>query len=496
MGWTRWVALSLAVFINFGCSKDPNLPPKPSVTLRPCRLPGLDTELRCTDIAVPERRQPETAPTAGPPRSIYIHVAILAATARAHRVDPIFVLAGGPGQAATAIAGTVFPLFAQLNRDRDIVFMDQRGTGRSNPLACTPPAEGGLGAALDLATLVHSVGLCAAKLRAAGNDLTQYLTTDAVKDIDDVRSRLGYTRINLWGASYGTRVALEYLRQYPEHVRTAILDGPAPAGLNLPISYAIDADEALTRLISDCEKNSECATTHPELEQQIDALFERLHDGSISTTLTQPLTGRPLPITVTRDVFAAWLRAPLYTSVTSSLLPVAIAQAALGNFNALAALNFAVSEGASEDISLGMHLSVMCGEDMRNISPADLERVDQTRFGRVFYEQYLQLCAVWPTRPAPASFYAPIVASVPVLILAGGLDPITPPRRGAPLLAGFAQAKELIAPHVAHGVSMQGCAPDLIEKFVQSANPARIDGSCLAKIPRPPFFEAIMAENR
>lgn len=467
----------------------------PSVALTPCRLAGIETELRCADIAVPERREPGPAPDRAASRTIRIHVAVLAATARAHRFDPVFVFAGGPGQAGTAIASTVFPLFARINRERDIVFFDQRGTGQSNPLPCALPAQGGFGAELDVAALVHAVSVCATQLQAHGNDLGQYLTMDAVKDVDEVRRRLGYRRINLWGASYGTRVALEYLREFPKHVRSAILDGPAPAGVNLPISYAIDADAALDRLISDCKKNAECGASHPELAQQVDALFQQLAQHPITTTLTQPLTGRPMIIKVTRDVFAAWLRTPLYTSITGSLLPVAIAHASNGNFATLAALNSAISEKSESSISLGMHLSVMCGEDMRALTPTDLERVNRTRFGQAFYEQYRRLCAAWPTRLAPASFYTPIVTTVPVLILAGELDPITPPAHGTPMLTGLSRVKELIAPNVAHGVSLAGCAPDLIEQFVHSPDPTQIDGACLLKIPRPPFFEAISVQN-
>jgi pimeloyl-ACP methyl ester carboxylesterase len=492
-----------------GCERDQDAVSAATTPLAGCRVKGIEIEIRCGAIRVPETRADNTTnqaaseTTGNPPsqitgatpgRQIEIHFAVVPAIARKHKPDAIFIFAGGPGQSAISASGQVLPLFAKLNQTRDLVFIDQRGTGRSHPLDCPDTSaadnDGGLAKLFDNASQDAALRQCAQQL-ATDADLTQYTTTIAMQDIDAVRSALGYQRINLWGASYGTRAALEYLRQFGGHVRSATLDGVAPANMQLPLSFAVDADAALNQLIKDCAADAACERAHPQLAASIDQLFARLANGTIRAHLTHPVTGVQQDLDINRATFASWLRTPFYSATLASLVPLAISDSAQGNFNTLLVLNSTLAGSISDNLSLGMHLSVICAEDMTRITAADLQQVAGTRFGTTFYDDYRRLCKLWPAGRAPQAFFAPLQSDVPILMLSGGVDPATAARHANGLLPGLKNAKSLVAPQVGHGVSGQGCAPDLIDKFIQSADVSKVDGACLATLPRPPFMMAI-----
>jgi pimeloyl-ACP methyl ester carboxylesterase len=473
----------------FGC-RAPGDAPARQVALAPCHVKGVELDMRCGTLDVAENRdKPEGT-------RLKVWFAIMPAIAKGSVLDPIVVLAGGPGQSDSSVAGLVMPLFAKLNRNRDIVFIDQRGTGHSGALNCPPPKGSSLIASqLDPNVVIDSLDACARAFHEHGIDVTHYLTTDAAQDIDAVRSALGYSRINLWAASYGTRLALEYLRLYPDSARSAVLDGPAPSSLQLPLAAGADTDRALDALIRNCASEIRCKSAHPQLEHDLDALFAKVDDKSLAVTLTDPVTGEKMPLVLSSDVLASWLRTPLYSALTASLVPQAILDAASGNVDSLAALNLSVGGDVIDELSLGMHLSVVCSEDLANVDQAQVTALASTRFRSAFFDLYEKMCAHWPTRKVPAAFFAAPHSSVPVLILAGGLDPATPPAHGEAILPGLSQGRMLVAPNLGHGVSESACAPDLIYRFFREADARSLDGSCLTRLPRPLFFEPIKAKD-
>ena len=489
-----------------GCSKDVERNAASSAPLQPCRLKGIEIELRCATIEVAEDRD-----ATGTGRKIPIRFAVIPALARQPEPDAIFVLAGGPGQAATDVAGQVYPLFAKLNRDRDIVFIDQRGTGASHRLSCTRETSSErISDAFDAAELDRRIAACAKRLGEQA-DLTQYITSIAVRDFDDVRAHLGYPRINLWGGSYGTRAALEYLRQFPDRVRTMTLDGVAPATVKLPLSFGVDTHAAVVGLVADCARDADCAARYPTLAADIAALFTKLDAGPLEIDVMHPVSGKKEHVRLTRLGLASLLRTPLYIGLTASLLPAAVERATRGDYTTLAALGVTVGGGLEENLALGMHLSVLCSEDVQAITASEVdtvraEAVKSTIDGRanpfasIYLDQYQRLCASWPTRRPPAAFYESLAgrpgADVPTLLLSGGIDPATPPVRAAAIAGQLTHARHLVAPHVGHGVSLQGCAPDLIERFIKKADAAPLDGKCLETIPRPLFFATIVEAHR
>jgi len=449
-------------------------------SLEACRIPGVERAVKCGVVRVPEN------PDAPSGRAIDVRYALVPAIARNKQPDPIFVFAGGPGQAATRVARQIMPVLAELNARRDIVFIDQRGTGRSNPLECDVD-EGSLASTLEPAQQIARLSPC---LKALSADLRQYATWIAVRDFEAVRVQLGADKINLWGGSYGTRDALEYMRQYPDRVRTAILDGVAPPDMTLPISFALDADAALKSLSEICARDERCRNRYPGFDQRISALLKRAESG-IDIRVPHPLTGAVESLRLDRKMLASLLRVPLYVPQLASVLPFALAEASQGDFTALVALSAAVSGGASENFAVGMHFAVICAEDVPRIDTAAIAQSDTTRFSSAFAELYKEACQLVPSRAVPQEFYSVPKSTVPVLIFSGGLDPATPPRHGDSVAKRLGNAKHIVAPNLGHGISAQGCAPSLVSRFVREGSFERVDGECLARIPAPNFFVAI-----
>ena len=437
----------------------------------------MDIAARCGTHEVWEDREAQKG------RKIGLRIAVVPAKRRAREADPIVILAGGPGQGAVSLASQVMPLFAKLNDARDVVFVDQRGTGRSHPLDCADDSQP-LQTLFEDALPERLVTKCLAELDA---DPRQYATSTAMQDLEEVRAGLGYERVNLWGGSYGTRAALEYLRRNPTRVRTMVLDGVAPAGMKLPLSFASDGDAALKRLIEACEVEALCRKVYPDLRVMISSLRAQLSRRPMRTTIVDPRTGERADIQVNENVLLSGLFRPLYVAELASLLPLGVAAASAGDFNPLLAQNLELADDIAENLSVGMHLSVVCTEDVPRITPADLDAVSQSFFGRALIDDFLRACASWPRGKVSPDFYEPVRSDVPVLILSGGIDPATPPRHGEIVAATLPNARHFVAPHLGHGVSLHGCAPRLIESFVRAGSGAALDGKCLQRIPRPLF---------
>jgi pimeloyl-ACP methyl ester carboxylesterase len=471
------IAPLLLAALAWGCA--PGEAPPVRIALSDCRLPGVEAPARCGTHEVFEDR------ASGTGRRIGIKVAVIPAKRRARDPDPIVVLAGGPGQGAIALAPQVVPLFARLGETRDLVLVDQRGTGDSNPLACEGDEGHGLQSIFEDTVPEKLVRDCLAKLDA---DPRHYATPAAIADLDEVLGALGYTQVNLWGGSYGTRAALEFVRRHPGRVRTATLDGAAPATMMLPLSFVADGEAAYERLLADCEGDAACRRAYPGLRSQAKSLREKLARRPMQAEIADPVTGETLGVKVTQNVLLSGIFRPLYSPELSSLLPYAIDRAAGGDFNPLLAQNLEFSGELAENLAIGMHLSVVCSEDVPRIGAEDLAAATRSFFGRALVDDFLRACAIWPRATLPPDFGEPVKSDVPVLILSGGLDPATPPRHGELVASTLTRSRHLVAPHLSHGVSGHGCAPRLIEKFVKAGDASDLDGGCLARLPRPLFL--------
>lgn len=453
--------------------------------LKPCRIAGVEHEVRCGTLA---RALDPAAPQG---QRIELHFAVLPALARNKHPDPVFFLAGGPGQSAIDLAGTVLQLQARLANRRDLVLVDQRGTGRSAPLHCEEPAPTlPLAQVLDVRWGEARLAACLAKLQLLPHgDLRHYTTTLAMQDLDAVRAALGAERINLVGGSYGTRAALEYQRQFPQRVRRVVVDGLAPPDMVLPASFSPDNEAALNALLSACQVEPACATRHPQLRAQLQQLLAGLPRRA---RLAHPLTGELEDVSLERDLVVSVLRQTLYAPVVASALPLAIEQAAAGRFEALIGLGLAQAGARrSRKLAEGMHFAVVCAEDMPRLQP-DGNATDHPVFGASFARYYERLCSHVPRGLVSEAFYRIPPAPAPTLVFSGGIDPATPPRHGQRVAEALgAKARHVVVPNAGHGVMSLGCLRDVIFRFIDAADDAAAlqqDANCAQSVPRPPVF--------
>ena len=467
----------------------PATPAAATVPLEPCRLRGVEHDALCGQLRRPlNPSQPDGT-------MIDVHFAVLPALARNKRPDPVFFLAGGPGQSAIDLAGPLSAQFARLSNRRDVVLVDQRGTGRSAPLICDrPEPTRPLREIADPAVQRAAMQTCLARLKALPHgDLRQYTTTIAMADLDAVRQALGVERINLIGGSYGTRAALEYLRQFPSAVRRAVIDGVAPPDMVLPLSFSTDAQSAFDALLADCEREAKCAQRYPDLRRQWSALLASLPR---EVTVPHAVTGVDERLTLTRDMAAGLVRLPLYSPRLASALPAVIAQASAGRFAPLFGLASAMTgRRAVGDMSEGMHFSVICAEDYPRLAQStDRPGAD---FGGGFADIYRETCADWPRGDVPADFYRVPPTPAAVLVLSGGIDPVTPPRHGERVAEALGPtARHVVVPFAGHGVMSIGCMRDVLFRFIDAADDAealKVDTSCVEGIPRPPAFLPVQA---
>ena len=458
-------------------------------TLTDCRVAGLRNSVKCGVV----QRALDPARPEGV--RIDVHYVVVPAMARRKLPDPVFLIAGGPGQSAIDVAPQVMPLFSRLNNRRDIVFVDQRGTGQSAPLDCPDTKRESLGEQADNDTQMRQLMRCKAVLLKkpyilAPADLGMFTTTIAMQDLDAVRQQLGATQIDLVGVSYGTRAVLEYMRQFPNAVRRAALDSVAPPDMVLPASFSTDGQAAFDSLIAACAKQTECVKTYPTLRADWDALLAGLPKPA---TAPHPLSGAPERFTLTREMVLGAVRGALYNPAMAAALPPAISEAAAGRYEGLVGMGSLLGSRRGLQLAMGMHFSVVCAEDAPLMAKAtDPPGAD---FGNSQAEIYQRVCAEWPRGAVPAAFYVIPPSRTPALLLTGGLDPATPPRHAERVAKALGPAAQLvIVPNAGHSVLGVGCARDLLYRFIDAADDkaaTAIDAGCLKAIPRPGVFRPV-----
>ena len=448
-----------------------------------CRVAGLRHPAQCGVL----RRPIDPARPGGV--QIDIHYVVVPALARRKLPDPVFLLAGGPGQSAISVAPQVLALFTRLNNRRDFVFVDQRGTGLSAPLMCDDTRALPLAELADPAAQLRQITRCREQLQALPyGDLRFFTTTLAMQDLDAVRRQLGVLRINLIGASYGTRAALDYQRQFPNAVRRSVMDGVAPADMVLPLSMSTDNQAAFDALVRDCEQTAGCQKSQPTLRRDVSALFNKLPQ---MITAAHPLTGQRETFVYSRDMLLAALRGPLYSPAMASALPWAISEAAAGRFDGLLGLGSVMSPRKGSALAMGMHFSVICAEDMPRVQSG--QPTAGSDFGDSTAQLYAKVCAAWPQGAVRPSFYEVPPARSPVLLLSGGLDPATPPRHAQRVAQALgANALNVVLPNTGHGVMSVGCMRDVIYKFIDAEEDAaalKVPTDCAAAVPRSLVFQ-------
>ena len=432
-----------------------------------CPVDGIPGQVLCATFPVWENRERKAG------RRIALNVVILGAPGSPRARDPLFVLAGGPGQAATDLL-QVFAGNREIRARRDIVFVDQRGSGRSNPLNCDlygdPPDPKRV---LAGPFPIDAVRACRQSLEAVA-DLAQYTTAAAMDDVDDVRQWLGYDKINLWGGSYGTRAAQVYLRRHGEHVRAAALTGVLPMDELVPLHSAATGQRAVDILFARCRADAACRAAFPDVEREFRALFDRVRSG-----VDVELPGARVRPTVLG--LAEGIRHALYTDDGQSF-PAMIHRAAGGDLAPLVE-RATQAEISLSTLSVGLNLSVTCSEDVPFLDDAMVARETAGTFlGDLRVERQRAACREWLRGSVPGDVHQPLRSDVPVLLFSGGRDPVTPPSFGDRVAAGLANSVHVVFPESAHG-NWGACGRQILTEFIARGSPRGLAVGCAAAQP-------------
>jgi pimeloyl-ACP methyl ester carboxylesterase len=463
---------------------------EPELVLRPCRLPSPlgEVDALCGELSVAE------SPEDPEGRRIGLNVVVMPAIEPRQEMVPLFELAGGPGVGVTGSAALYDGPLREHRRHRPVVLVDRRGTGGSNPLRC-PDLE-----AVDPLRPMYPLELvraCRGELVRRAS-LDHYGTEIAAGDLDRVRAALGYDRIDLWGLSYGTILGQVYMRRFPERVRSAVLVGVAPVDLKTPLYHAAGAQRVLDLLIYECQMDPACNAAFPDLRREWNAVMDRFEKGPVQVTRRDPSTGKTRRVDLHRGPFAEAFRTLLGVTALQREVPLIIHRAAAGDFEPFLSH---VQDGPSP-FAEGLYLTVACSQGSPRIRPDEIHRFTSGTFlGDYRVREERAACAEWPSSPASERFFEGASADIPVLIMSGEMDHVTPPRFAADLCGRLPRCRMVSVPHLGHGPfdlelwANGDCFDRLALDFFASPVPEALNASCVATMVPPPFNLRVAPER-
>jgi pimeloyl-ACP methyl ester carboxylesterase len=435
---------------------------------------------RCGTLKVP--LDPEHPLKEG---TIDLKVAVVPALNRRSTAPPLFLLAGGPGQSAMQVYVSLSSAFARINRNHAIVLMDQRGTGQSSLQSCEFPEDWQVPDD-PIPLLRKATAECVAKL---GTRTRFYTTSIAVHDLDEMRAALGYDQIDLYGGSYGTRVAELYMRKYPSHVHAVILDGVTYPQQAISAETPQDAERALNLIVARCMQTPDCAAAYPQLPDELAGLLQKYGPQKTKVTIDDPSSGLPLEIEFNRKILNVALRLLSYSSTQASLLPALIHEAAHGKLRPLAAQSVMNMRSLSDSLATGMQYTVMCSEDEPFLtSQMNRAEMAKTYQGTDMVDAMREICALWPKGPVDENLHAPLNSDIPTLLLSGEADPVTPPVDAERAAEGLTRHRHLVLKGEGHGQLNTGCMPIIAADFLDNPVPDKLDAGCLDRHTPQPFF--------
>lgn len=455
-----------------------------ALELEDCRIhagpgyPGI--KARCGSF-----ERPENPDDPGSAR-ILLNVAVVAALSLEPEPDPFVPIAGGPGGATVRFYAAYAQAFEKVRRNRDILLLDQRGTGESARMECDVGDEIIEGQISYDETVAYTRDC----LDTLPYDPRYFTTSVAVHDLEALRVALGYGPLNLYGSSYGTRVAQHFARRYPDSTRSVILDGVAPPQIALGPAIAVEAQKALDAIFERCEEDPACSERFPGIAGEFAALRSRLEDAPAQVALPNPVTGRPESITFGHIELAAAIRLLSYSPNTVALMPFLIHEAAMENYVPLASQYLMIMETMSDALALGMHNAVVCTEDAPYFEGENVsgEMLASTYIGPIMMEALSAMCSIWPRGVMDEDLRKPLATGKPVLLLSGDADPVTPPRFAELAAVDLKSARHLIGADQGHGQAPRGCMPDIIGRFVDSGTIDDLGENCYLRVFAMPFF--------
>jgi pimeloyl-ACP methyl ester carboxylesterase len=463
--------------------------PAPKLELSPCTTvsgtAGLPAHARCGTYEVWENRAAKSG------RKIPLRVVVIPAHGPDRLPDPLVYFEGGPGQSSVAAAPILVQDLGALRKKRDILLVDFRGTGGSAGLFCPELRSAGVQGSLDDFYPPGPVKACAERLRKTV-DLSQYTNDTSVDDVEEVRAALGYGKLNLFGASGGSRAAQVYLRRHPESVRSLVLWGVLPLDERGPFPMARNAQWALDGLLAECQEDAGCRAAFPRLRDEVAAVLRQAGKEPVTVALTDGATGKQETIRLTRNGVTQMLRYMLYNASAASLLPLTVHLAAQGDWKPMAENARRLAGHGGTALADGYYLSLTCAEDIPFLHEDEIPAAVQGTFlGDLRIRKQQAACAVWPVPPVDRAFLAPVASGVPTLLTSGERDPATPPANAERVARTLPNSLHVVVPDAGHVYSgIEGgneCVSRLIVQLVETGTVKGLDPTCMARAKRPDF---------
>jgi len=468
-----------------------------TIDFTPCRIgiAPMTLPAECASVDVPfthglNLSEPlanaSTATGQTQPATLSLSVARIPARSKQTAADPITLIAGGPGQGAQASWPQLSAAFYPILANRDVYLIDQRGTGNSSVMKCPTPPPGS-GFSIDLAEVEQAAHEC----HNAQTYRTEWFTTSvAVRDLDTVRESLGIEQWNLYGVSYGTRVALHYLRRFPKHTASLILDAVVPPQKPIGPELPLHSQQSLDALFERCEMDTGCAAAFPNLAENTEQLFASLKANAREVEYENLSKGALESLTFTDQHLAMSVRLLSYTSYGTAILPSMLHDAAVNENLAPFARQVAIQESQlGGSLATGMHAAVICTEDAPFIQTIEnRDELKKTFLGDYIVDAMVASCKPWPEGIIDDDFHEAVTGDVPVLALSGAADPITPPEYAELAITHLTNARHIVNPHQAHTQAPLGCTPSIMSQFVETKNPAELSLDCLQRLSPPALF--------
>jgi pimeloyl-ACP methyl ester carboxylesterase len=475
INWKALFGASLLIVISNSSVAEDMV--KQQLTLESCHTKGIRQQVQCGIYVTPENyAKPDGT-------KIDINFVVLPAIDNSTEKLPLMFLAGGPGQAAVELSAQIYRGFSEIRKTRDLILIDQRGTGKSHPLQCEDSLEMDPYTSLPEDFSLADIEQCIAQLKG---DLSQYNSENAIRDFDAVRAALGHQQVHIYGGSYGTRAGLVYMRMFPKSLKSVVLDSVGP--IEVPIGlFGKSVEQSFIKLVENCQNEESCATRYPELAKEFTAITNKLSQAAVTVEIAHPRLGTKTAFTISKNKFISSIQMQLYSMETRSLVPLLIHQAYLGNYMPLAGI-IAQSEGGM-GIYIGLHFNIVCNEDFAKIS-ADMKAVDaDNNFAKgMSLVMVGKVCAAWPTYQPSADFYQTVTADIPTLIMSGELDPVTPASNGEKSHVNLPNSHHIISKNNAHIVASTTCGIKIVNEFLEKKTPKELDESCLEEIPEESFM--------
>ena len=438
-----------------------------------------------SDPLEPDAHLDETVGSSG---HIELSIARIPARRQSNRQDAFTLVSGGPGQSAIETFPAVSFAFRHIMRNHDVILIDQRGTGDSEKLVCeSAPDSLGLDMNIDLDKIAQDALDCRESLE---HDPSLFTTSIAIHDLEMVRQQLGVSQWNMYGISYGTRVALHYLRRYPESVRTLMLDAVVPPSVSLGPDISRLSQRALDLIFQRCVNDKGCFDAFGDLTEPTMALLNELESNPKTITFEDVATGKLSTMELSRQHLAVTIRLMSYSAQTAAILPSMLHDAIVNeNFAPLARQAKLQTRSLGNTLASGMHHAIICTEDAPFVEVlTDEGKEPATYMGEGVIDSLLASCQNWPPGRIDADFKEPVTSDSPILILSGEADPVTPPAYGNSIIPTLSNARHIINPDQGHMQAPFGCMPVLLAKFVSTADAKSLNLNCLDRLRVTPFF--------